>query len=141
MITLRTYEMEDILRTELLLLTARHLTLYSTSGMNIALNRFQALLEGGNPIKAKGIFAYEGEWACGWCLLTQEADGMDFSPQEGYACVQIFVADQYRRKGIGSLMLKEAASIATGSLIQCYSSNNPQFFKPFIKQSNFKSFS
>lgn len=60
MITLRTYEMEDILRTELLLLTARHLTLYSTSGMNIALNRFQALLEGGNPIKAKGIFCIRG---------------------------------------------------------------------------------
>ena len=140
MITLRTFDMDQILRTEMLLSAARRLTLYSTSGMNIALNQFSNKLNAGQSINAKGIFAFDAEWACGWCLLTKEADGMDFCPAEGYSCVQIYVAEEYRRKGIGTILLKEATSQSTGQIIQCYGWDNPKFFEPFIKENNFKSF-
>jgi GNAT superfamily N-acetyltransferase len=138
MITLHTYEMDVILRNELLLATARGLTLYSTSGMNIALNLFQSLMDQ-KSIKAKGIFAYKGEVAVGWCLLTQEADGMDFAPVEGYSCVQIYVDEQYRRQGIGAIMLKEAVALAPGQMIKCYHWSNPTFFNPFCKTGVFQS--
>jgi GNAT superfamily N-acetyltransferase len=138
MISLRVYEMDVILRNELLLSTARRLTLYSTSGMNIALNRYQA--EGtGRSLKAKGLFAYKGEVAVGWCLLTQEGDGMDFSPADGFACVQIYVDPDYRRQGIGATLLKEATALAHGHIIKCYHWSNPSFFNPFIQQGNFQS--
>jgi ribosomal protein S18 acetylase RimI-like enzyme len=142
MITLHTYDMDVILRNETLLATARSLTLYSTSGMNIALNRFQtmtAVPAANVSIKAKGIFAYKGELAVGWCLLTQEGDGMDFCPEEGYSCVQIYVAENCRRQGIGTAMLNEAIRISSGQIIKCYQWGEPQFFDPFIKQNNFQS--
>jgi GNAT superfamily N-acetyltransferase len=138
MITLHTYDMDVILRNELLLATARRLTLYSTSGMNIALNLFQSMMDK-QPIKAKGIFAYRGELAVGWCLLTQEADGMDFAPVEGYSCVQIYVDEQYRRQGIGAAMLKEAVALVPGQMIKCYHWGNPTFFDPFCKTGIFQS--
>ena len=142
MISLHTYEMDQILRNPLLLTTARHLTLGYGSGMNKALDKFQMQLDAGQSNNAKGIFAFKGEkaeLAVGWCLLTQEGDGMDFCPKEGFSCVQIFVDAGHRRQGIGSIMLKEASVLSVGRTIQCYQWGNPEFFNPFIKQGNFQS--
>lgn len=138
MISLHTYEMDEIIRNDLLCSTARRLTLYRTSGMNIALDCYKAESEG-RSINAKGIFAFKGEVAVGWCLLTHEGDGMSFSPKEGYSCVQIFVDPDYRRQGIGSALLREAAVVAQGTIISCYGWSNEGFFKPFIQQGKFQS--
>lgn len=139
MITLRTYEMYQIIGNELLHTTARALTLGGCSGMNIALDRYSAQMDDGRIIKAKGIFAYKGEQAVGWCLLTYESDGMDFAAQDGFACVQIYVHPNHRRQKIGAALLEEAQTIAKGYTIQCYHWSNPEFFSPFIKQGNFQS--
>jgi len=139
MITLRTYEMDVIVRNELLLATARRLTLgYSSSGMNQALS-FYEMEAPKRSIKARGIFAYDGEVAIGWCLLTAEYDGMCFSEKDGQSCVQVYVDPKYRRQRIGSRLLAEAAVQAAGSLIRCYGWGEPDFFNPFIQQGNFQS--
>lgn len=139
MISLRTYEMEEILRNEELRKAARRLTLDPYSGMNVALNLFQSKLDAGCSIDAKGIFAFKGEWAVGWCLLTREGDGKSFAPKDGFACVQIFVDPDFRREGIGSTMLKEVTAIYPGATINCYGWCNTLFFDSFIKQGNFQS--
>jgi GNAT superfamily N-acetyltransferase len=133
MIHLHVYEMDTIVRNEALLAHARRLTLgYPSSGMNQALDHYQRQAPI-RSIKAKGIFAYDGETPVGWCLLTGEYDGMSFDGANGY-CVQVFVHPNYRRQRIGSRMLTEAALQAAGSVIKCYGWGEPDFFNPFLKQ-------
>jgi len=134
MLTLRTYEMEEVVCNELLLSTARRLSLGDDSGMNRALDRYIESAANALRIHAKGIFAYRGEIAVGWCLLTKEHDGLDFYPQDGQACIHVFVDEAYRRQGVGSALLREAATVGVGYVLKCYYWGEPDFFEPFVKQ-------
>jgi GNAT superfamily N-acetyltransferase len=139
MIVIHTYEMDEIVRSRYMLSTARRLTLgYSTSGMNRALDFYES--EAPNRhLNARGIFAFNGELAVGWCLLTAEADGMNFSPKDGHSCVQIFVDPKYRRQRIGSRLLTEAKIQGATTIINCYGWSEPDFFNPFMQENKFQS--
>lgn len=140
---LEVIEMDRILKDANILSVARSLTLYSTSGMNRAINLYQTLIQD-RSVNAKGIFACYGkvetlERAVGWALVTWESDAMYFKgEQAGHACIQVYVAEEYRRQGIGTRLIKKATELAQDNIFNVYASDNPNFFAPFMAQTNFQ---
>lgn len=140
---LKVVEMEKILKDADLHMRTRALTLGAHSGMNKALDYYQKLIKE-RPVRAKGIYAYYHPFACaelavGWALLTHESDNMCFYANDGNACVQVFVEDDYRRHGVGTALLKKAAELSQDTLLRVYEWSNYSFFAPFMQKHNFKS--
>lgn len=140
-IHLEVIEMDRILKDPNILALARNLTLHSDSGMNRALNLYQVLSQT-RSVKAKGIFAYYGTSlakAVGWILVTQECDAMYFSGQQiGTACIQVYVAEEYRRQHIGTKLINKATEIINAESFCVYAGDNLNFFAPFMALTNFQ---
>lgn len=101
--------------------------------MNRALDHYHAVRRTeGRPVNAKGIFAkYMGKYI-GWALWTRETDNYSFVPCRGQVAFQIYVAHEYRRKGVGTMLFHAAQRLVdTGETLRVYYYSNPHFFQPF----------
>lgn len=155
MIEYKTVEMDRLLKDPNLLAAARNMTLHSYSGMNSALNYYQAIIQG-RSVRAYAIFAYDdgGEeyisltgitrkfvergGPIGWALVSKESDNLCFTAKEGHACAQVYVEPSYRLKGIGRQLIKLAEQVSKDDIISVYAHNNVGFFQSFMTQSNFR---
>ena len=132
-VRLRAIEMDEIIQNPELLKLARGMTLYSTSGMNIALDHYCSLsLIEGRSIDALGIFAYLLQEPIGWALFTYEGDAHSFEPKAGYACAQVYVKTNYRRRGVGTTLIEMCAKLAKPDLLTVYEWSATEFFQPLI---------
>lgn len=133
LLALQTVEMDQILADDNLEVHCRRLSHGGTSGMNNALNHYHAIRRTeGRSINAKGIFAkYMGDYI-GWALWTRETDNYSFKPAPGQVAFQVYVAANYRRKGVGTRLFHAAQSIILpDEKLQVYFYSNPDFFRPF----------
>jgi GNAT superfamily N-acetyltransferase len=136
LIHLDTIEMDRILADPELEAECRRLSHGGSSGMNNALTHYRTVQASENrSISAKGIFArYLGD-NIGWALWTRETDNYSFKPLPGHVAFQVYVALEYRRKGIGTLLFKAAQSlIQPNDVLHVYYCSNPNFFLPFKDQ-------
>ncbi len=129
-VTLKVLEMDDVLRTPNLINDCRRLTLYTGSGMNCALNRYE--IESLNrSIKSKAIMAYdENGLAVAWALYAEDpaTDTYRYNPDSGNICFQIYVDPLLRRRGIGSMLMNKAKELAKENVIRVYKDDAPNFF-------------
>lgn len=105
-----------------LLKKLRALTLYPKSGLNFELTH---LLESARVrnVNAKVLLAYHKKNIVGWALLSREKTDFSFPNYDGYepyrgTLFEVFVHPDYRRKGIGSSLVKAARKKA-GSMRLC----------------------
>lgn len=131
-LSIRTYEMDDIIHQPELMEMARTLTIGPYSGINRALDYYTDLARI-QHVNAIGIFAYYTDNPVGWILLTQESDSVAFRPQDDHVCAQIFVARDYRRHGIGTRLLQIASKRAQDKLVRVYDLDNIDFFSPLLQ--------
>jgi|SRR5208282_1112618 len=136
-LSIKSVEMDDILRDADLLTVIRRLTLGGESGMNRALNYYQ-VLRATRPIRAHGILAYYNGEPIGWALVTRESDQYSFLEKDGHACVQVYVDYPFRRNGVGCSLIKTARELYQDTL-HVYDWSNPKFFSLFMDEKNFKS--
>ncbi len=104
--------------------------------MNRALDHYHVVKQTeGRHIDAKGIFArHLGEYV-GWALWTRETDNFSFKPTPGQVAFQVYVAANYRRKGVGTRLLQHACSLTLpDEKVHVYYWSNPSFFEPFKNQ-------
>lgn len=90
----------------------RSLTLYEESGMNYELDHLTQSAKI-RPVKCKVITAHHSREMVGWALCSQEASNFPFTFTNGYdpsqgVLFQAFVNPLFRRKGIGSMLIKTA---------------------------------
>ena len=89
-------------------------------------------------VDATGIFAFYQGKPVGWLLYTYETDCVSFRPWErdnsNEAAAHIFVAEEWRRLGIGTRLLQMAAKMAEPDTLRVYAHENQSFFQPIIKQ-------
>lgn len=116
LIKIRTYSMNFVLNEAHLLATLRRLTLHSRSGLNHELNNFQKIIKI-RPVNAKAIVVYLDEKVIAWALLSKEASTFHFRNgteyNAGYGLLfEVYVAEDHRRKGVASQILKRAKLIA-----------------------------
>lgn len=136
LLAISTIEMDQILTDSDLEVHCRRLSHGGSSGMNNALNHYHTIKRTeGRSINAKGIFAkYLGEYV-GWALWTRETDNYSFKPTPGQVAFQVYVAINYRRKGVGTRLFQAAqAIIQPDELLHVYYHSNPNFFQPFKEQ-------
>lgn len=126
-------EMSRILTDSHLEEECRRLSHGGNSGMNRALDLYHTIRkEEGRPVNAKGIFAKYAKTYIGWALWTRERDNYSFVPCRGQVAFQIFVAHEYRRKGIGTMLFQAAQRLVdAGETLRVYYYSNPNFFQPF----------
>lgn len=101
--------------------------------MNRALDHYHEIRRTENrPVNAKGIFAkYMGKYI-GWALWTRERDNYSFVPSRGQVAFQIYVAQEYRRKGVGTMLFQAAQKlVGADEMLRVYYCSNPNFFQPF----------
>lgn len=134
---IRAVEMDVILRNANLLSTVRRLTIDSGSGMNMALNYYQTLIQS-RSVNAHGVLGYHGSLAIGWALVTRESDRFSFKERAGHACIQVYVLPTFRRKGVGCALVKSATELYEDTF-NVYHWSNPEFFSLFMGEKNFKS--
>lgn len=140
---LKVFEMDDVLRTPELLKTVRRLTICSTSGMNHALDRYEIEMNS-RKIEAKAIIAYQyfpyvETFGVGWALYARDpvTDVYRFKPEKDSICFQIFVDKLYRRRGIGSRLMRKAVELAGENKLKVYEWDAPEFFETHqVKASN-----
>lgn len=120
-------EMDKILRAPNLLATCRQLSHGGSSGMNQALDHYQALILA-RSVQAKGIFASHNASFVGWALLTHETDVYYYKPVPGSACFQVYVDIHSRRNGIGSRLLKAAKDLVPNEDLLVYGESGHYFF-------------
>lgn len=96
-----------------LIKSLRKLTLNHFSGMNYELSNFEKLSKT-REVKCKIILAYVKDQLAGWAILSREPSDYYFhkSPK-GYdplhgVLFQVYISYIYRRRGIGSELLKVA---------------------------------
>ncbi len=128
-------DMDQIIADPNLEALCRKLSLGGSSGMNMALNNFQAIKRAeGRSLNAKGIFAKETvtQDYIGWALWTRETDNYYFMPQPGDSCFQVYVTPRFRRMGVGTQLFQAARSIANPEeQIKVYLWSEPNFFNNF----------
>lgn len=99
----------------------RSLTLYSGSGMNHELNHLLVSAKT-RMVNCKIISAHHHGEMVGWALLSKEATDYHFTrsnafnPKQG-VLFQVFVNPAFRRKGIGTALMKAAKRKAGTSKI------------------------
>ncbi len=114
---IRTYGMNFVLNDAPLHAQLRALTLHSRSGLNHELDNFQRIMKI-RPVQAKALVAaFENEAPIAWALLSKEASTFKFRNgteyNAGYGTLfEVYVSEPYRRKGIGSAILKRAKIVA-----------------------------
>jgi len=94
----------------------RELTLHSRSGMNVFLNDFSKT----KPLTAKAILVYHQDKIIAWGLLAYQVDGwqrIEFDVPLNEPNIQIYVAKEYRRKGIGTAIYLKAQELNPGKKI------------------------
>lgn len=136
MLAIETVEMDRVLADSDLEVHCRRLSHGGSSGMNKALNYYHDVRRTqGRTINAKAIFAkYMSEYI-GWALWTRETDNYSFKPSPGQVAFQIYVAHNYRRKGVGTRLFQAAQAIVQpDELLHVYYCSNPNFFQPFKEQ-------
>jgi GNAT superfamily N-acetyltransferase len=136
-LSIKSVEMDDVLKDADLLATVRRLTLGGNSGMNVALD-YYLILKTTRSVRAHAIIAYHDDEAIGWALLTRESDKHSFQERIGHACIQVYVARPYRRNGVGCSLLKTATELYEDT-IHVYEWSEPKFFSLFMGEKNFKS--
>lgn len=113
--------MDFILNNPTLHEAVRKLTLHQWSGMNQELNNFQKINKI-RKVNARAMIATLDDNPIAWALLSKEASTFRFGNgteyNAGYGMLfEVFVQEQYRRKGIGSELLKQTKKIAPGQRI------------------------
>jgi len=141
LVRFRVVEMDQILKDTDLLTTCRRLSHgYASSGMNRALTLYQSMADRGQSVDARGVFAKYGSQYIGWLLFTRLADDFYYTPKPNHACAQIYVHESYRRKGVGTRLLKVAKKLTTPQeKLVVYAHSNPEFFVPLMNQELCKS--
>lgn len=134
-LSLKTFEMDNVLKDLAFVARLRQLSLGGFSGMNVALNAFIAEKDN-RHIDAKAIVAYVinkgGEEnlsnARGWALWTKD-ESTDRYRQKRGIIFQVFVEWNYRRQGIASKLLKKAMEYSGGEPTMVYWHDEPDFFQ------------
>lgn len=130
-------DMNDAMKDQNLLSILRKLTSSSKSGMNTALNHFEKLIDC-RPIQARAILAkYVGDSIVGWNLLSYESDGFFFNPTPQTMVSHTYVAEDFRRYGIGKKLFTKAIHLVNDNeTIRIYDGTikSSRFFTPFMKQ-------
>jgi hypothetical protein len=130
-------DMNDAMKDQNLLSILRQLTSSSKSGMNMALNHFEKLIDC-RPIQARAILArYADNSIVGWNLLSYESDGFFFNPTPQTMVSHTYVAEDFRKYGIGKKLFTKAIHLINDNeTIRIYDSTikSSRFFAPFMKQ-------
>lgn len=121
MFSLKLYvaEFNEVVKNPEFLKKLRSLTLHPFSGMNHELNHMEINAKS-RDVNCKIITAYRRRVLVGWALLSQEPSDFHFArsysgfePGQGIL-FQVYVAPEWRRKGIGSEMIKVARKKCEG---------------------------
>ena len=135
-LSLKTFEMDEVLKDDAFVARLRQLSLGGFSGMNVALNAFIAEKDN-RHIDAKAIVAYMvdkhglGENlsnARGWALWTKDESTDRFRKKSGII-FQVYVESSYRRQGIASKLLKKAVALSGNEPTMVYWHDEPDFFQ------------
>lgn len=135
-VSMSVIDMNDAVKDQNLLSILRKLTSSPGSGMNSALNYYTKLIDC-RPIQARAILArYAGNSIVGWNLLSYDSDGFFFNPTPQTMVSHTYVAEDFRRYGIGKKLFIKAIQLANDDTIRIYDSTikSSRFFAPFMKQ-------
>lgn len=138
-LTIRVEDFNLVARKPQFLRVLRNLTLHSTSGMNHELNELLRRAQT-RKVNCKIITAHHNREVVGWLLLSKEQTDYCFTRSCGYnpsmgILIQVFVNPSFRRKGIGTNLLKAAKKKAgTTKLCVCpWDSTSHGFYEKFNK--------
>jgi GNAT superfamily N-acetyltransferase len=124
-IKLKTIDMNKILKDPEALKGLRALTLRPTwegpSGMNTELNSLREISKT-RKVEAKAITAWLNGDMIGWSLCSKESSDFPFmnGSFEGKGVLfQVFVDHRFRRKGVGTALLRRARRVCKEKLTVC----------------------
>jgi len=126
-------KMDEIVRDPELLATCRTLSHGGSSGMNMALNYYEQLIQS-RSVDAMGCFANYQQSCIGWALVTRETDNFHYRPATGTVCFQVYVHHTYRRNGVGTALLKKAKSLVPTENLMVYGTSGHYFFNAHLKE-------
>lgn len=111
-LTIRVQDFNVVATDPTLLRKLRGLTLHSRSGMNNELNYLEEQVRS-RKVDCKILTAFWKMDLVGWALLSQEPSKFTFANSDGYSpdqgiLFQVYVNPDFRRKGIGSALIKVA---------------------------------
>jgi GNAT superfamily N-acetyltransferase len=135
-LTIRCLDFNIVLTKPELLSVLRKLTLYPYSGMNHELNSLECLSRI-RPVKSQVLLAYYEQKLAGWALLSRETSTYGFhkaSFKNGDGVLfEVFVEDEYRRKGIGTELIQVARRKANGDrlCVSPWNSTSDMFYDKF----------
>ena len=116
-LTIRRQSFNLVARQPELLKQLRKLTLYPDSGLNQELDHLTQLAQQ-RSVQAQVLLAYRQTQLVGWALVSKEKSDFNFyntdqayDPSYGIL-VEMFVAPNYRRQGVGTTLMKVAKSQA-----------------------------
>jgi|SRR5579859_144279 len=138
LLSFKEYHISEIILNPNLMTMARSLTLHPCSGMNAALDLYYSWIDMGVDIKDINVhatFAYYNNISIGWVLYTYEMDGFEFVPENGEACIQVYVHPLFRRRGIGKALCNKVI-INCNNLVKAYSYSSPEFFLSLMKETD-----
>lgn len=135
----RTLDFNKVARDTTLLTILRSLTLHSYSGMNHELNNLITRVISSEIVDVQILVAIHQETIVGWALLSREASNFHFTNVgDGYrpamgTLFEVYVEPQYRRKGIGSRLMKAALrKVGYGTICYCpWDHTSREFYKNF----------
>lgn len=106
-------DFDNAVKNKEIMSSLRKLTLCKDSGMNHELDEL-TIRSRVRSVKAKTILAKNEDKIVGWALLSRENStfvftlGKNYRPNVDGALFEIFVDPKFRRKGVGSSLLKTA---------------------------------
>lgn len=136
---IRTLDFNKVAQDEKLISVLRSLTLHSYSGMNHELNNLIKRVKSSEIVDVQVLAAYHKDIIVGWALLSREPSNFSFTHVwDGYrpslgALFEVYVDPLYRRKGIGSRLVKAAKrKVGTSRLCFCpWDNQSTDFYKNF----------
>lgn len=136
-LTIRVEDFNLVAKKPRLIQQLRGLTIYSGSGMNHELNTLLNTVKT-RPVNCKIITAHHHGEMVGWALLSKEVSYFSYSYSQKYdptqgTLFQVFVNPAFRRKGIGSALVKMARKkVSSSTLCFCpWDENSNRFFGKF----------